>query len=152
MPAIRAPATLSLEPVGPGATTRKPKVQSGTTGVATRNPEGLINLLVARRLQQELVDRGAEVVMVRTSQDVNIANSKRATIANDAEADLFIRLHCDGNDKRSKTGLSTLVPAFEQVDSADRRQSKYPGGTLRARGGHLGRPGPTISVWATGET
>ncbi len=102
---------LSLEPIGPGATTKKPKVQSGTTGVATRNPEGLINLLVARRLQQELVDRGAEVVMVRTSQDVNIANSKRAKIANDAEADLFIRLHCDGNDKRSMMGLSTLVPA-----------------------------------------
>ncbi len=49
--------------------------------------------------------------MVRTSQDVNIANSKRAEIANDAEADLFIRLHCDGNDKRSMMGLSTLVPA-----------------------------------------
>jgi N-acetylmuramoyl-L-alanine amidase len=120
---------LSPEPIGPGAKTKKPKVQSGTTGVATRNPEGLINLLVARKLQQELVARGAEVVMVRTSQDVNIANSKRAAIANDAKADLFIRLHCDGNVKRSMLGLSTLVPASNKwtrpIVGKSRRAGRY---------------------------
>jgi N-acetylmuramoyl-L-alanine amidase len=47
---------------------------------------------------------------VRTSQNVNISNSARAAAANREHADLFIRLHCDGNNNHSMSGLSTLVP------------------------------------------
>ena len=100
----------SLEPVGPGATEKKPKVAGGTRGTATGNPEGEITLEVAKRLREELEARGVTVIMVRTKQDVNIANSKRAKIANDADADLFIRLHCDGAGSSSTHGLSTLIP------------------------------------------
>ena len=100
----------SVEPIGPGSPTRKAKVSGGASGVTTHNAESLVNLQVARRLQEELVSRGAKVVMVRTKQAVNISNSKRASIANNAHADLFIRLHCDGNSDRSLSGLSTLVP------------------------------------------
>lgn len=100
----------SPEPIGPGAAEMKPKVATGATGVQTGNLESLVNLQVARKLQQELLARGANVVMVRTSQNVNISNSKRAGIANDAHADLFVRLHCDGNDNHSMVGLSTLIP------------------------------------------
>lgn len=100
----------SLEPVGPGARERKPKVASGAQGIVTRNPEGLINLQVALRLRDELRARGVTVVMVRETQNVNISNSARAKIANDAHADLFIRLHCDGTNDRTQHGISTLVP------------------------------------------
>ncbi len=104
----------SLEPVGPGASEKKPKVAGGATGTATRNPESLINLQVAERLRDELEKRGVTVVMVRTEQDVNISNSERAAVANNAKADLFVRLHCDGNGSSSLAGLSTLVPGTNQ--------------------------------------
>jgi len=103
----------SLEPIGPGASERKPKVASGTSGVATGKPESKVNLEVALKLRDELQARGIKVVMVRTSQDVNISNSERAAVANEAGADLFIRLHCDGGAS-SLTGLSTLIPARNQ--------------------------------------
>ena len=104
-------ADSSLEPIGPGATEEKPKVAGGATGVATHNPESLVNLQVALKLERVLEARGVKVIMVRTSQNVNISNSARAKIANDAHADLFIRLHCDGIGSSSTHGLSTLVPA-----------------------------------------
>jgi N-acetylmuramoyl-L-alanine amidase len=117
----------SLEPVGPGASERKPKVAGGARGVATRNPEGEITLAVAKRLRTELESRGVKVIMVRTKQDVNIANSKRAKIANDANADVFIRLHCDGAGSSSTYGLSTLIPGKNQWTGPIVAESKKAG-------------------------
>jgi N-acetylmuramoyl-L-alanine amidase len=110
-PGHQAKADLRTEPVGPGSRTKKPRVEGGTQGVATRNPESKINLQVALRLRDELEKRGVKVVMVRTTQKVDIANSKRAQIANAAHADLFIRLHCDGSTNSGIKGVLTLVPA-----------------------------------------
>lgn len=104
----------SLEPIGPGAAEKKPRVTSGTAGVATRVPESEITLAVALKLRDQLQARGVTVVMVRTTQDVNISNSERAQVANEAGADLVIRLHCDGSEDRARTGLSTLVPGRNQ--------------------------------------
>lgn len=104
----------TLEPIGPGSSQKKARVTSGTSGVSTRDPESLITLQIALKLRDELTARGAKVVMVRTSQDVNISNSERAKIGNEANADLVVRLHCDGAEDRSRTGLSTLVPGRNQ--------------------------------------
>lgn len=100
----------SLEPVGPGASEKKPKVAGGATGRVTRTPESLVNLQIALRLRDELTKRGVTVLMVRETQDVNISNSARASVANDAKADLFVRLHCDGASDSGLSGLLTLVP------------------------------------------
>jgi N-acetylmuramoyl-L-alanine amidase len=97
------------EPIGPGSSSTKPKVESGASGVATHVDESLRNLQVALVLQKVLQARGVEVVMVRTTQDVKIANSERAQIANKAHAALFIRLHCDSGPS-GVTGILTLEP------------------------------------------
>ncbi len=111
----QARADTSLEPIGPGSTEKKPKVAGGATGVvAPRVPESEINLAVALKLRSALEAGGVKVIMVRTSQDVNIANSERAAVANEAGAALFVRLHCDGIDNSTTHGLSTLVPARNQ--------------------------------------
>jgi N-acetylmuramoyl-L-alanine amidase len=47
--------------------------------------------------------------MIRTWQKANVPNSRRALIANQANADLFIRLHCDAAGSRTR-GVLTLVP------------------------------------------
>lgn len=100
----------ATEPIGPGSTTRKPAVASGTSGRYTHTPEYARNLQVALKLRDRLVRQGVKVVMVRTRNAVNIANSTRARIANAAHSDLFIRLHCDGSTAHSRHGISTLTP------------------------------------------
>jgi N-acetylmuramoyl-L-alanine amidase len=98
------------EPLGPGSSEKKPKVSSGASGVATGADESVVNLKVALKLRDALQARGVTVVMIRTTQNVNISNATRAKLANEANADLFIRLHCDSAGS-SVSGVLTEIPA-----------------------------------------
>ncbi len=66
--------------------------------------------MVSLKLQAELEARGYQVLMVRTSHDVNISNSERAAVANSAGADAFIRVHANGSDDSSEHGILTICP------------------------------------------
>lgn len=96
------------EPLGPGSSEMKTKVAAGTAGCATKIPEYQLTLEVALQLEAELIARGYEVIMIRTSHEVNISNAERAEIANNAGADVFIRIHANGSEKSEVNGAMTL--------------------------------------------
>lgn len=100
-----------LEPIGPGAKTKKAKVAGGASGVSTHVPEYKLTLNVAKKLKTELEKRGYQVYMIRTKNNVNISNKKRAQMANNSGADICIRLHGDSINSKRVTGASGLYPS-----------------------------------------
>ena len=110
-PGHQARGNSDTEPVGPGSNKMKPKVSSGTAGVATGIPESELVLAVSLLLRDALAAQGIEVIMTRTTQDVDISNIERAQIANAAGADLFVRIHADGSDNSATSGIHVIYPA-----------------------------------------
>ena len=96
------------EPNGPGSSTYKARVSSGTRGVATGVPEFELVLTVSLLLRDELVSRGYEVFMIRECHNVDISNAERAQMATEVDADVFLRIHANGSANQSVNGIMTI--------------------------------------------
>lgn len=80
-------------------------LDSGAVG-ADGQYESNINLIVARRLRLALKDKH-EVVLTRNS-NVGVSLGERCRIANSANADLFISIHCNSAVNREAHGIETF--------------------------------------------
>lgn len=113
------------EPIGPGATQTKAKVTTGATGVSTKQTESELNLKVSLLLQKELTKRGYTVIMTRTTNNVNMSNSERAKIANNANADAFIRIHANSSENSSAKGVLTMCQTANNPYNGNLAQNSY---------------------------
>ena len=68
-----------------------------------------LTLTVSQKLKSELEDRGYTVVLTRDSNDVPMSCVQRATVASDADADAFVRIHANGSEDPSAQGALCLV-------------------------------------------
>lgn len=87
-----------------------PKAQSGSDPVNEGAPNELeFNWEMSKLIEAEAKRRGIKVVMTKSSMNQQIGNRSRAQIANENNADIFLRIHAeDGNSKNS--GFFVLHP------------------------------------------
>ncbi len=96
------------EAVSPLSDQTKPAYVSGASGKQISESE--LNLQAAFRLRDQLESMGATVILTRETVEATVSNIERAQIANDAGADVCIRIHADGIDNPSVHGVSVLIP------------------------------------------
>ena len=88
----------------------KPRCTCGTTGVVTETPEYDLTLQYSLIIRDYLEQCGANVILTRDANDVNISNQERAQIANVNGADVFIRIHADAAGDSAASGVRVYTP------------------------------------------
>jgi N-acetylmuramoyl-L-alanine amidase len=90
----------------------------GAIGRQKKTREKDINLEIAKELSKLIrKDKQFKVVMTRL-KDVTVPLDERARTANDAQADMFVSIHCNASPKRSANGFQIFYLAPAKTDAA----------------------------------
>lgn len=100
------------EPIAPGSSETKAAFVSGTAGQYQSEAE--FNLKLSLILKPMLEEEGALVYMTRTDENATLSNVGRAEYANELGCDMVVRIHADGSNDSSVSGLSVLVPGANE--------------------------------------
>lgn len=98
------------EKVSPDGDETKLKETVGATGANTKKAEHDIVVDVALNLEEELLEKGYNVVLTKRKAEDSLTNIERARMGNEIKADLVVKLHCDSSNSRSARGASMLIP------------------------------------------
>lgn len=113
------------EDLAPWDKTKKQKVSSGTCGTFSNVNEYVVNLDISLKIRDTLTSLGANVVMVRETNDVKLSNQDRAKIGNDCNADVVLRIHCNGSDNPNVNGIELWVRGDGDGTDENKNKSKY---------------------------
>lgn len=97
------------EPNAPGSNVMRAKATGGTSGRYSGIAEYELNLAISLMLREALQNEGYDVIMTREDNETAISNAERATMANDAGADIAIRIHANGSENSSANGALVLI-------------------------------------------
>ena len=98
------------EQKGPGLSGTVNNSGGMAQGLKTLRRESIVTLEAGMVLRDLLIQEGATVVMTRDEVDDFITNIGRCDVAEQAGAHIMLRLHCNMNDNRNKTGIQIYGP------------------------------------------
>ena len=99
----------ALEPNAPDSSVMKAKCTTGTSGKYSGLPEFQLNMDISLQLRDELERRGYQVLLVRENNQTAISNAERAVKASDAGADVYIRIHANGDSDANVQGALAII-------------------------------------------
>ncbi|WP_244648318.1 N-acetylmuramoyl-L-alanine amidase family protein [Ruminiclostridium herbifermentans] len=103
------------EPIAPGSDIMKAAIASGTSGVATKITEASLNLAVSKKLKKALSEKGANILMIRETEYCDLTNVERTELWNSSGADLTIRIHANGLNDNTVSGVLMMVPGNKYI-------------------------------------
>lgn len=109
----------------PDSKEMKLKDTSGATGINSNIPEYIITHGIALKLEQILKSEGFNVIITKTKPSTKLSNIERTEIANKNNANLMIRIHCDGVDSPNAHGASMLVPEVKGYITPELAKESY---------------------------
>jgi N-acetylmuramoyl-L-alanine amidase len=104
----------SQEAIAPWSTETKNRMSSGTAGATSSKREYEINLKIARHLERMLSASGAEVILTRTSNNVNISSIQRARLLSEIPVHFAFSLHCEGANDPAVNGAFAIVSVEDE--------------------------------------
>lgn len=108
-PGHSAVVATGTEPLGPGSSEQKAADASGTRGISSGVPEYELTLNISVQLKEVLEQRGYQVVLTRESNNVPISCVQRAEVANNLNADVYVRIHANGSEKRESAEVTLII-------------------------------------------
>lgn len=123
--ANQANPNFELEPIAPNSKTEKQCVTAGNVGIALSVKEYEINLVYAKALEQELKNRGYEVVMTRESDSADISNKQRAELANNSGASVMVRIQMNYSADTKNSGVMAICMTRNTPYNAGLYQESY---------------------------
>lgn len=97
------------EPNAPESSVMKAKATGGTTGKFTGVGEYELNLTIAKKVRDKLSSLGYNVIMTRDNNETAISNKERAILANEAHANVSVRIHANGSDDATTNGALVII-------------------------------------------
>ncbi len=115
----------ATEPNAPGSSEMKTKATGGTSGRFTGVPEYQLNLDISKMLRNRLKEQGYQVIMTREDNDTAISNMERACMANEAGADISIRIHANGSEDSSAKGALAIIGSASNPNVGNLYEESY---------------------------
>ncbi len=118
------------DPIAPGAKIQKAAVASGTVGVVTKVTEADLNLTVSKKLKESLEKQGAKIIMVRETEVCGLTNVERAKLWNSSNVDLTVRIHGNGTNDSSVSGVLMMIPGNKYIKDTELLKKSKKAGEL----------------------